>query len=39
MLIYYIYHGHVAPLNRDSAEKLIETASNNAPNSFKHNAK
>lgn len=39
MLIYYIYHGRVAPLNRDSAEKLIETASNNAPNSFKHNAK
>jgi hypothetical protein len=31
MLIYYIYHGHVASLNRNSATTLIEAAVKNAP--------
>jgi len=31
MLIYYIYHGRVSPLNRESAAKLIEAAVKNAP--------
>lgn len=31
MLIYYIYHGRVMPLNRDSAIKLIEATVRNAP--------
>lgn len=31
MLIYYIYHGRVMPLERDSAGKLIEAAARNAP--------
>jgi hypothetical protein len=39
MLIYYIYHGRVSPLNRDSAARLIETAADNAPQSLKHNVK
>ncbi len=39
MLIYYIYHGRVSPLNRDSAAKLIEAAVNNASHSLKRNAK
>ena len=39
MLIYYIYHGRVSPLNRDSAAELIEAAVNNAPRSLKCNAK
>lgn len=34
MLIYYIYHGRVAPLNRDSAAELIEAAVDNAPRSL-----
>jgi hypothetical protein len=39
MLIIYIYHGRVGPLNRDSAEKLIEAAVDKAPRSWKHNTK
>ncbi len=31
MLIYYIYHGRVASLNRDSASELIREAVRNAP--------
>lgn len=31
MLIYYIYHGRVASLNRDSASELFEIAVKNAP--------
>ncbi|MEA4894934.1 MAG: hypothetical protein VB064_06690 [Oscillospiraceae bacterium] len=37
MLIYYIYHGRVSPLNRVSATTLIEAAVNNAPRSLKRN--
>lgn len=32
MLIYYIYHGRVFPLRRDSASELIRFAAKNAPN-------
>ncbi len=39
MLIYYIYHGRVGPLNRDSAARLMETAVNNAPYFLQHNAR
>ncbi|MFA6702593.1 MAG: hypothetical protein WCS06_08030 [Dysgonamonadaceae bacterium] len=31
MLIYYIYHGRIASLNRDSATKLIKTAVKSVP--------
>lgn len=31
MLIYYIYHGRVFPLRRDSASELIRFAAENAP--------
>jgi len=31
MLFYYIYHGRVFPLNRNSASELIKTAVENAP--------
>lgn len=31
MLIYYVYHGRVSPLTRDSASRLIETAVLHAP--------
>lgn len=36
MLIYYIYHGRVFPLNRNSATILTETAVENAPKYLKH---
>lgn len=32
MLIYYVYHGRVFPLHRDSASELIRFAAENAPN-------
>ena len=32
MLIYYVYHGRVFPLRRDSASKLIRFVAENAPN-------
>ena len=32
MLIYYVYHGRVFPLRRDSASELIRFAAENAPN-------
>ena len=35
MLVYFIYHGRVMPLNYDSAAGLIETAAQNAPRSLK----
>lgn len=31
MLIYYVYHGRVFPLRRDSASQLIQFAAENAP--------
>ncbi len=38
MLIYYIYHGRVAPLNRDSAAQLIEKAARCAPGGLRRRA-
>lgn len=35
MLIYYIYHGRVFPLNRDSASQLVTTVVENAPQYMK----
>ena len=35
MLIYYIYHGRVAALNRDSASALVEAAVRGAPDGLK----
>lgn len=32
MLIYYVYHGRVFPLRRDSASELIRFVAENAPN-------
>lgn len=38
MLIYYIYHGRVAPLNRDSAAQLVEKAVLCAPEGLRPRA-